>query len=187
MPANPYQFPPLDLSPSCLLGGKVTTRKAIKIFSITGAIGVISGLFTILGINIFDLKKYFPFSFFVDRPILSWCVIAVIASVIIVSFTELVQALVIRQVNFVRCIRTAWVSIADKIYTLHFKRVCPYSHCGGIMEPKRVTSTEDKNKLTWMWICQGNPDLHKVDYDSTQVDRAINDGALDFLFHNLPP
>ena len=130
---------------------------------------------------------YFPFSIFVEKPIVYWYVIAAIAGIFIGSCMMLVQALVVRRVNFFRFIRTAWVNIADKIYTVHFRRVCFYSHCSGIMEPKRVVSKEDKNKSTWMWICQRNPDLHKVEYDSTQVDRAISDGGLDFLFLNLPP
>jgi len=33
------------------------------------------------------------------------------------------QQLVLRRVNFVRFIRSAWVYIADKIYTVHFKRI----------------------------------------------------------------
>ena len=185
--ANPYQLPPIDLSPSRLLGGKITTREQIRIFSITGVIAVISGLFTIFGINIFDLKKYFPFSMLMEKNIY-WSVIVFIAGIICFSCAMLIQALIVRRVTFFRFIRTAWVNIADRIYVVHFKRVCPYSHCRGIMDPQReMISKEGKNKFVWMWICERNRDLHKVEYDSTQVDRAISDGGLASLFQKSPP
>jgi hypothetical protein len=59
--ANPYQLPPIDLSPSRSPRRKNHYKGAIRIFSITGAIAVISGLFTIFGINIFDLKNIYHF------------------------------------------------------------------------------------------------------------------------------
>lgn len=185
VPSSPYQLPSLDLSPSLLLGRKSTIKSRVKTFSIVGALSFTSVMFTIFGTNIFEIGKYFSF-LGLPASLLSGWWFAGSAGLLIASLMILAQALFLRWVKFIKFTRTAWVNIDDKVYVVHFKRVCPYAHCRGVMEPKLVPPKEDKNRLTWMWVCGSNPDLHRVDYDSTQVDRAIESGDLEFLFRDLP-
>jgi len=181
---NPYKFPPLDLSPTFLSGGKANVNELIKIFSITGILGLMSFLFTIFGKNIFDIAKFFTFSDVTPQLWNSWWFIVSIV-VVIFSCFYLAQAVLLRRWKFLKVFDTYLVELNGKMYFINFRRICPYSHCGGVMELKRTSLKEDKTRNEKVWVCKKNPDLHQAVYDKTQIDRAIEDGNLSFLFSKL--
>ena len=68
----------------------------------------------------------------------------------------------------------------DRLYWIVVRRVCPICH--GVMVPKKDLVQAGSTLSTFVWECSRNSE-HKLSYDCTEVQDAINKGELNHL-HN---
>ena len=160
--SNPYDRPPLDITPSVIT--KIIPLRGL-FRGVLGILTFISVIFTILGTNIFQIKDYLPASFI--KYVWMWGIAFLIPAILL-----LVVAIILQIKGAFGLFSTVWVLVGKSIADIKFRRVCPFSECGGVMEPKFISG------IGWRWVCRRNPRLHLVEYDYTQVASAMKKGQL---------
>jgi hypothetical protein len=79
---------------------------------------------------------------------------------------------ILRITGGIRLFSGAWLLVDEDIVNIHFRRACPFSECGGVMEPKNIVGVGPR------WACRRNPRSHLIEYDHTQIANAIKKGQL---------
>jgi hypothetical protein len=159
---DPYHRPPLDITPSSVT--KMFPLRGIVKVSF-GVLSFVSVILTILGENIFQLKHYLPESVIRDVWTLG-------IGLLILAIFVLVFMLILKIAGSIRSLSGAWVVVDKGIVHIQFRRVCPFSECGGVMEPKNIKDVGPR------WVCRRNPRSHLIEYDHTQIASAMNKGQL---------
>lgn len=175
---DPFQEkrPPPDFSPMRFEGGVFSVRASMLAAAISTTTAFISSVFTLFGTDVFKIGD------FLSKGKIQW--VSMVSLGILVSSLILLLALI--KLNFTKVFHSfsgQYEIVSGKIVYLPYKRVCPY--CRGTMEPKFQLSKIDKNQMERKWVCQKEPNLHQLDFDWTQIDEAIKDGKLAFLFDHI--
>lgn len=157
---NPYHRSLLDITPS-----SVTKSLALKrVFQISFSIlSFTSIILTIIGKNIFQIKDCLPE--WAIKDVWMYGVVFIIVSVFL-----LLLALKLTIKGSISLFAQCWVVIDKAIIHMQFRCICPFSECGGVMEPK-FTGND------WLWVCRRNH-KHRMDFDGTQIASAIEKGQL---------
>jgi hypothetical protein len=161
-PYDLYHRPTLDITPS----------SATKMFSLRGilkvSVGVlsfVSVILTILGKNISQIKDYLPES--TIKYVWAWGITFLVFAIFLLLFV-----LRLKMKGSIGLPSGALVVVDKDILNIQFRRACPFSECGGVMEPKNIRDVGPR------WVCRRNPRLHLIEYDDTQVASAIKKGQL---------
>jgi hypothetical protein len=92
---------------------------------------------------------------------------------LIAAILLLVFALILKIKGGIRLLSEAWEVVDNDIVNIQFRRACPFSECGGVMEPKKIRDVGPR------WVCRRNPRSHLIEYDHTQIASAMQKGQLD--------
>jgi DNA-directed RNA polymerase subunit M/transcription elongation factor TFIIS len=165
---DPFYRPSLDIRSSLVT--KMPTVKRLLQVGI-GVLTITSGILTIVGKNIFQVKTYFP-----DVLIKAAWIYGI--PLVAVSITLLIFLFVLKITGGFSLCRQDWLIVGQNVVNVEYRCACPYSECGGIMEVKSIGNI-------WRWVCRKNPTMHQVDYDSTLVSKAVEKGQLNSKFQNV--
>lgn len=178
--SNPYRRPPLDLTPSTR-NKSGTISQAIGATMLINVISVVSGVFTIFGINIYNFLEFFhTHRLPSDWHISTWLLTSVFF--FLLSTLLLIWLIWLKYAKSFSLFGTEWYNSNGTIYSFYYRCVCPY--CRGTMDPKMTSTKEDKNKFELRWVCRNN-EKHQMDYDPTQIHEAAENGSLNFLFKGI--
>lgn len=125
-------------------------------------------IFTMLIIvweNIFQIKHYLPTGFIVH--VWTFGITFLVFAMLLLAFV-----VILRITGGIRLFSGAWLLVDEDIVNIHFRRACPFSECGGVMEPKNIVGVGPR------WACRRNPRSHLIEYDHTQIANAIKKGQL---------
>jgi hypothetical protein len=138
--------------------------------SLQGLVKVSLGVFIFMSIMIIILwKNIFQIQYYISPWLLeNFGILFMITSTLLI-----VSALILRVRGFLHLPLSTdvWLLFGKSILNLHFRRLCPYSECGGVMESQNISN------IGWRWVCRRNPQ-NLVEYDYTQVESAIKKGQL---------
>ncbi len=178
---SPYKRPPLDLTPSTRNKSIFSVDQAIGITALVNVISIVSGVFTIFGLNIYNVLEFIRTHHLPpDWHIGEWLITSVIFFVF--SMLLLVWLTWLKYAKSFGWFGTEWFNANGTIYSFRYKCVCPY--CRGTMDPKIVPTKEDNKKSEMKWVCRTN-EKHQMDYDPTQIHEAAKNGKLNFLFKGV--
>ena len=179
--SDPYKRPPLDLTPSTRRKSIRNINQAIGATVLINALSVVSGMFTIFGVNIYNLLDFFHMHRLPsDWHINAWLLASITCFLFsILLFTWLIWLKYAKSLSW---FGTEWYNSNGSIYSFYYRCVCPY--CRGTMDPKMASTKEDKNKFEMKWVCRNN-EKHQMDYDPTQIREAAENGKLNFLFKEV--
>ena len=148
-PYNPYQRPPLDITPS-------SVTKTFPLWSLFkggfGVLSFISIILTIIGENIFQIKDHLSESFI--KSVWIWGIALLIAAALLLLFV-----IMLRIYGTFRLFSQVWMVFGNNIFNIQLRRTCPFSECGGVMGPRIIPS------FGLRWVCARNPRLHIIEYD----------------------
>jgi hypothetical protein len=161
-PYDPYHRPPLDITPSSVIK-MFPLRGILKV--IVGVLSFVSVILTILGKNIFQIKDYMSGSVITNVWTLG-------IAFLFLAILFLVSVVVLKITGGIRLLSDAWVVVDQDIVNIQFRRACPFSECGGVMEPKNIKDVGPR------WVCRRNPRSHLIEYDHTLIANAMKKGQL---------
>lgn len=144
-------------------------------------LSVVSAIFTIFGMNIYDVLEFtrthrLP----PDWHVSEWLITSAIC--VVFSILLLIWLIWLKYVKSFGWFGTEWCDANGSLYSFCYKCVCPY--CQGTMDRKVAPTKEDRNKFEPKWICRNN-EKHQMDYDLTQIHEAAKNGDLNFLFKGV--
>ncbi len=169
-----YHRPPLDLAPT------LPPREVPSLTSQTkiayGILSVAATFCTLFGISFSEFFKYIPFVGDFHWQLLFYALVLSGPGLML-----LMKAYVLKTNGHI--VDKAGMSVLQEggaVLRYTYRCICPISHCGGVMEPKKkVVDT----KVIWEWVCRRNED-HRMLYDPTQIDHAIKSGQLNEAVHD---
>lgn len=165
---DPFYRPSLDITSSPV--NNWCTIKRLWQGSLA-SLGVISAVLTIIGKNIFQIKDSLPD--WIVRDAWIYGIAGLIASIM-----ALILAVALKTPGGLRIFGNLFIVLDRNVVRIGLRCACPYSECGGVMEPRF-----DGKILRW--VCRKNPTMHRVDFDMTQVSRAIEKGQLNAKLESL--
>jgi hypothetical protein len=157
---DPYHRPPLDITRSSVT--KMFPLRGILKVSV-GVLIFVSVILIILWENIFQIKDYLPGSVIK----LAWLIDFLLPAIFVI-----VSVLILKITGSIRLLSGAWRVVDKDIVHIQFRRACPFSECGGVMEPKNIIGVGKR------WVCRRNPRSHLIEYDHTQIASAMKKGQL---------
>lgn len=168
-PPIQLQRPDADFSPSERIRVRDLTTQLLIGKIITG-LGFFSTLFTITGTNIFNAHHLIPDGW---APNL----LAISIAVLLLGVILFIRYWLLKRRGYYETFGgLEYLGNDGALYIMLWRRRCPW--CKGVMHPKMVTSRTDPNQAEAKWVCQENQSLHVLDYDRTEIAKALRDNKV---------